>query len=1000
MYKFSISIILGLLGFWVNFYPLTFDLEQNQASFFIGLIFPMLVSLAWGWKYGLLSATLGMGCQTMWFLWLPHSAWAAYVSIPIFTLWIVWHGWCTEIKQNKFFANYYLAEIPFRILNTVILYTVFKWLFQYNPTPLIPNTITTNAPLWFINLVALIQFINAYIVLLVTDLLLNFNIVRKLFKLEKNRVGTSYFISAVIFVGIFFWLSDAILDYFLSGEKSFVANLIIDVPYQALYMRTVIVLACLVGGLLTLNYMNKYKESEERFRSLMESTRNWVWEVNKNGVFTYASPKIEDLLEYKPAEIIGKTLFELKSPEEVERIRKIFKDSVDARKPFTAIENINLNKFGIEIVVETSGIPFFSRTSGELLGYRGTDRDITERKQAEELLKEYSHTLENKVAERTQALSKNNALMNATLESTADGILVVSNQGQVLLYNHKFVNMWQIPVNIFNEPNHQKIVEFMSQQLLKPNQYFTKDILTKSEIASRYDIIELKDGRFYERYAKPYQLNKKVVGQAISFRDITQRKQAEAELAQAKEIAESANSAKSEFLANMSHELRTPLNGILGFAQILKRDKTLTTQQFNSVHTIQQSGEHLLFLINDILDLSKVEAGKMELCPKDFHFSNFLEGITEIIQVRAQQKGIYFVSEWPPNLPTAISADETRLRQVLINLLGNAIKFTDEGKVTFKVSRNLGKLRFQIEDTGQGIDPLELETVFQPFQQVGSQLHKSEGTGLGLPISKKLVKIMGGTLNIKSILGKGSIFWFELSLPEVVGQPIDVPEKQSVVGFKGKSRRILVVDDDEINRIMLIDLLSPLGFEVFEAANGKEGIKKALIERPDAILIDLFMPVMDGLEATRRIRQSPEIKDILIIAISASAFEQHRQNCLSAGCNFFIAKPIATEDILEKLREYLKLEWVFDNDVLVNHSKLVELVSTQPLVGPSLEVAQKLYGFAMQGNIAELTDSAIKLAKTDNRLKPFAAELQQLANGFQVRKIRELIKPYLSSTEA
>ena len=997
MYKFSVSIALGLLGFWLNFHPMIFDLEQNQASFFIGLTFPMLVSLAWGWKYGLLSATLGMGCQTLWFLWLPQNSLAAFVTIPLFTLWIVWHGWCADNKKIKACSNSYLVEVPFRIINIIILYTIFRWVYEYNPTPLIPNSITMDAPIWFVNLVALIQFANAYIVLLIADLLLNLNFVRRVFKLEKNRVDTGYIISVAIFVGCFFWLSDAVLDHFMftTGTKTFLDNLILNLPHQALYMRTAIVLACLVGGLLTLNYMHKYKESEQRFRSLMESTSNWVWEVDKNGVYTYASSKVEDLLEYKSAEIVGKTLFELRPLEEAKRIKKIFEDSVVACKSFTTLENVNITKFGVEIVVETSGVPFFN-TTGDLLGYRGTDRDITERKQAEDVLKQYSRVLENEVAKRTQALSENNALMNATLESTADGILVVSNKGKVLLYNQKFVDMWQIPADIFNELDNQKMEEFVSQQLKEPKQCVV-NMLNQSQVAARYDIIELKEGRFYERYSKPYQLGKEIVGQAISFRDITHRKQAETELAQAKEAAEAANHAKSEFLANMSHELRTPLNGILGFAQILKRDKSLTTQQHNAVRTIQQSGDHLLLLLNDILDLSKVEAGKMELYLKDFHFPNFLQSITDIIQIRAQQKGVYFVSKLPSDLPTAINADETRLRQVIINLLGNAVKFTDEGKVTFQANRFAHKLHFQIEDSGQGISPASIETIFQPFQQVGDQKHKSEGTGLGLPISKKLIEMMGGALNVKSILGKGSVFWFDLALPEVVGQlPADKIQEKSIVGFKGKPRRILVVDDVEINRIMLIDLLSPLGFDVFEAVNGKEGVAKALTERPDAILMDLVMPVMDGLEATRRIRQLPQLEDVVIIAVSASAFEQHRQDCLTAGCNFFIPKPIVADNMLEKLREYLQLEWVFEVDSSPKHIQISKSIDEQPLVGPSLEVAKKLYRFAMQGDVAKLIDEAFQLGKTDDKLKPFAKELQQLANGFRVRKIRELIKPYLN----
>ncbi|HSW03954.1 AAA family ATPase [Aquabacterium sp.] len=395
--------------------------------------------------------------------------------------------------------------------------------------------------------------------------------------------------------------------------------------------------------------------------------------------------------------------------------------------------------------------------------------------------------------------------------------------------------------------------------------------------------------------------------------DLSERRQAETERA-ARRAAELANRAKSEFLANMSHELRTPLNGILGYAQLLQLDGGLNEAQRRGVDIIRQSGDHLLALINDILDLSRIEAGRLELAPAPVQLAPFLRAVCDVVRVKAEQKRLGFNFAAGPGLPAAVVVDERRLRQVLLNLLSNAVKFTEHGSVTLRVSAqpvrgDQVRLRLNVEDTGVGISADHQQLVYEPFEQVGDTRHRAAGTGLGLTITRALVQAMGGAIALHSAPGRGCTFSVELSVmsADALGTP-SLPEPH-LARYRGPRRRVLVVDDVPANRALLVDFLGGAGFDIAEAINGADALRAVAAFRPDLVVVDSVMPVMDGLEFTRRLRAQPDSAGLPIIAISASATEAHRRECVEAGVNSFLSKPVQLSQLLAAIAEYLRLEW-------------------------------------------------------------------------------------------
>ena len=482
------------------------------------------------------------------------------------------------------------------------------------------------------------------------------------------------------------------------------------------------------------------------------------------------------------------------------------------------------------------------------------------------------------------------------------------------------------------------------------------------------------------------------------------------QLKRSKELADTANRAKSKFLANMSHELRTPLNGILGYTQILLRDRDASPTQIKQFQVIQQCGNHLLNLINDVLDIAKIEADRLELVPETFYLFPFLDSLAEIFRMRAAQKGLSFRYDLDLGLPTQICGDPKRLRQILMNLLSNAIKFTPTGHIDFRIvsivsldplteTEGLYGIRFEVRDTGVGIESQQIQRIFHPFEQVGHADKQQDGTGLGLAISAQIVALMGSELQVTSTPNKGSQFSFDVQVLGFETQSCENrPSLQPhaiVTGYDGPPYTILVVDDKWANRAVLAHLLQSVGFMTLEAVDGQDGLTKAITHLPDLIITDLVMPNMDGFELLRQIQQSPQLQNVAAIASSASVFEVDQEQSLAAGAKAFLPKPIQAETLFELLQTYLPLQWNY-----CTHQNQGTMRGQQLSLPTSLPIAKetllKLRELAEIGDVDAIAREAEKLKGKYPKASDFFQDLQQFSQNCQLDDIESLLVHYIS----
>ncbi len=711
-------------------------------------------------------------------------------------------------------------------------------------------------------------------------------------------------------------------------------------------------------------------QGETRFQQLAESLPGMVYRyilhADGSDRFTYLSPRCHDLFGVAPESVQARSsaLWELIHPEDVPALKILVFAAAQQTDPVFQCEYRVVTPAGVFKWVRVEASQTERLANGDVV-WNGFAYDVTRRKQAEQSLKQLNAELEQRVKDRTQALQESRRMMQLVLDTIPLRVFWKDRDSRYLGCNLAFDrDLALTPAQVAGKTDAD--LSFV----VNADCYRAEDAQIVSTQTPRLSYEERRstsyDGKIYARTSKVPLTNADgaVIGLLGCYEDISDLKQVEAslrqlnaeleqrvrertcELQQAVEISEAASRSKGTFLANMSHELRTPLNAILGFSQLLACDETLSYDSREAIDIINRSGEHLLSLINDILEMTKIEAGQVSLNVASFDIDDLLASLVDIFDFRARNKGLRLVMDRHPSLPRHLRADELKLRQVLINLVGNAIKFTHQGQVTVQVAPaypvaqapgldDTLPLTFRVSDTGIGIALVDQNQLFEPFMQVSQGADGLGGTGLGLTISHQFVAMLGGDITVESQLGQGTQFAFTVPV-QVADGPAQTatPPTARVTGLAPgqPSYRILVVDDDKTHRYLLTQLLQSVGFEVRDAEDGQQAIALWQSWRPQLIWLDMRMPVLSGYEAAQYIRAQESapapagnLTPTKIIALTANAFEDDHAQTLDIGCDDFVRKPFQLSHLLTKLAEHLKVEYTYGPEAAAPTETLAEV---------------------------------------------------------------------------
>jgi len=733
--------------------------------------------------------------------------------------------------------------------------------------------------------------------------------------------------------------------------------------------------------------------SESHLRTLVDTIPDLIWLKDVNGVYLSCNPAFERFFGATEEAIVGQTDYDFVAAEQADFFRTHDLAAMAARQPTVNEEWITFACDGRRALLETTKVPMYA-PAGELLGVLGISHDITERRRMQDELAMHRQHLETLVQTRTAELQSanhrlrlNDERLTAMLAISQDmgglseaellqrGVAVAvritaSRQGDV-----SFCGACCAPVS--GPPVHQVCIAVRehAQPVLQ------LCVAGKEQVYHDSDLQQLQ-----------------LVGNDLWA--LVRRHRTEHALAVAKEAAEAASRTKSAFLSNMSHEIRTPLNAIIGFAQVLAGDAALGTHQLEQAHIIVQSGQHLLALINDVLDLSKIEAGKLTLAPVDFKLHDMLAELTLMFGARAETRGLQMQCQIQPEVPGDVCADESKLRQILINLLGNAIKFTPQGQVSLQArllplppgaAADALRLCLEIVDTGPGIAPDDQVRLFQPFEQTRTG-QQSGGTGLGLSICQRLVTLMGGEISLQSQPGQGSVFQVILPIARAAtAPPQHLSRWHDVIGLAPGSApvRLLVVDDMPDNRRLLLDVLRPIGFALAQAGDGQQALQALETWQPHAVLMDMRMPVMDGYEATRRIKALPAARRVPVIAVTASAFDDDMKAVFACGVDAFVRKPICPQELLEALAQVLGLRYL-QSAARPAETAAAKTVTSDDLQRLPAELRCRMHQAVHEGDMARLMQHLDQVTGLDCSL---SASLHALADSYQYEQLEALLAP-------
>jgi PAS domain S-box-containing protein len=598
-----------------------------------------------------------------------------------------------------------------------------------------------------------------------------------------------------------------------------------------------------------------------------------------------------------------------------------------------------------------------------------------------------SRDISERIRLETELLDSRNFL-NRLLDEVPDPIFVKDRKHCWILLNDAFCKLTGQPRELLLGKSDY---DFFPREEAKVFWEMDERVFESDEINMNEERFTSADGtrHFVQTKKTPFVASgsrKMLVG---VIRDITQRKSYEEAREVALDEARRLARSRSEFLAKMSHELRSPLNSILGYAQILGNDRSLDEAYRSKINVIQDSGEHLLMLINDILDFAKSESDRIELYKSDVPTAFFLQTTADIVRAKAEAKGLTFVTEFAAELPEYIHVDEKRLQQVLLNLLSNAVKFTEQGKVRLQIDFTPPQtLHICVGDSGIGIAADRLDTIFQPFEQDTEQRYRFGGTGLGLSISRELIRLMGGEIQVESTPGQGSLFCFEIEVG--ICSPGDevFDVNSGICGYLGEPKTLLVVDDLAENRAVVRDMLTPFGFRILEAVDGQDGLEKTKSKRPDLILMDINMPDVNGLEIMRRLRKMPGLGLTPIIAMSASVSNDDQAACMAAGADAFLANPLHLQRTLWQIGALLRLEWQYE-------SAEQDSAEEKPEQVPDTQALKDLLWLAEIGDMHGIIKHVDQLLEAEPGYGGFCRRLRSLAESYQTKAVLTFVQQYL-----